>query len=195
MTVTIRMAKQDDAARLLDIYRPYVQQTAVSFEYQIPSLAIFQERLQKTLQFYPYLVAEENNRILGYAYASPFQERAAYAWSCEVSIYLDMAARGKGLGRALYQALEKYLKEMGLLNLNACIASSEIENPYVSRASQAFHEKCGYHLVAHFQKSGYKFDQWFDMIWMEKMIGEHKIPAKVVKSIQEVLAEEDKNRS
>lgn len=187
MTVTIRMAKASDAAQLLAIYQPYVEETAISFEYQVPSLAIFQERLRKTLTFYPFIVAEEANQILGYAYASPFHAREAYAWSAEVSIYLGISARGKGLGRALYQALEDLLGEMGILNLNACIASSEQENAYISNASPAFHEKCGYQLVGKFHKSGYKFDQWFDMIWMEKMIGRHDRPVKAVKSIHEVL--------
>ncbi|AGM98273.1 GNAT family N-acetyltransferase [Streptococcus iniae] len=187
MTVTIRMAKLADAAQLLAIYQPYVEETAISFEYQVPSLDIFKERLSKTLAFYPFLVVEEDNQILGYAYASPFHVREAYAWSAEVSIYLGMAARGKGLGRALYQALEDLLREMGILNLNACIASSEQENSYISKASPAFHEKSGYQLVGKFHKSGYKFGQWFDMIWMEKIIGQHDSPVKTVTSIHEVL--------
>lgn len=92
MTVTIRMAKLADAAQLLAIYQPYVEETAISFEYQVPSLDIFKERLSKTLAFYPFLVVEEDNQILGYAYASPFHVREAYAWSAEVSIYLGMGA-------------------------------------------------------------------------------------------------------
>src|SRR3712207_8503739 len=127
------------------------------------------------MAFYPCLVAEEEGGILGYAYASRFHARAAYAWSAEVTIYLAQEARGRGLGSALYHRLEGYLKGMRILNCNACIASTAHATAYLTNSSQVFHEKLGYRLVGRFHQSGYKFNQWFDMIWMEKLLGEHDV--------------------
>lgn len=186
MSFLIRTAELADAQRLLDIYAYYVIDTAITFEYEVPTLNDFQQRMQSVQEFYPYLVAEEDGRILGYAYASAFHPRAAYAWSAEVTVYLDKAARGKGVGSKLYERLEKYLKEMGILNLNACIAQTAVEDDYLTNASQAFHEKQGYQLVGTFHQSGYKFKRWYNMIWMEKLIGKHDDDIPEVKSYQEL---------
>lgn len=188
MALTIRLARLEDAKALLAIYRYYVEKTAISFEYELPSLEEFQERMRSIMAFYPYLVAEEAGQLLGYAYASPFHPRAAYAWSAEVTVYLDKAARGKGLGRQLYGALEDYLIQMGILNLNACIATRETADAYLTNASEKFHRALGYHLVGKFHQSGYKFDRWYDMIWMEKLLGEHDSSARPVISIHDILA-------
>lgn len=185
----IRLATLADAKALLDIYRPYVEETAVSFEYTVPSLTEFEQRLSDIMAFYPCLVAEEEGGILGYAYASRFHARAAYAWSAEVTIYLAQEARGRGLGSALYHRLEGYLKGMGILNCNACIASTAHATPYLTNSSQAFHEKLGYRLVGRFHQSGYKFNQWFDMIWMEKLLGEHDVPPRPVMSFRDLLCQ------
>ena len=186
MTVIIRLARLEDAKDLLAIYRYYVEKTAITFEYEVPSLEEFQERMRSIMAFYPYLVAEEAGQILGYAYASPFHPRAAYAWSAEATVYLDKAARGKGVGRQIYRALEEYLIKMGILNLNACIASTKTEDAYLTNGSEKFHRALGYQLVGKFHQSGYKFNHWYDMIWMEKMLGEHDNHVKPVKSIHEV---------
>lgn len=183
----IRFASPADAEQLLAIYSPYVTETAITFEYDVPSLEEFKERIAKIQTFYPYLVYEEDGKILAYAYASSFHPRAAYAWSCEVSIYVAMDTRSKGLGPKLYQVLEGYLSAQGILNCNACIATAPQETPYLSNASQAFHEKLGYRLVGKFHGSGYKFDQWFDMIWMEKCLGEHKQGLEPPRPIHEVV--------
>ncbi|MFC5630742.1 MULTISPECIES: GNAT family N-acetyltransferase [Streptococcus] len=186
MSLVIRTAESTDVHKLLDIYAYYVTDTAVTFEYEVPSLIDFQERMQSIQAFYPYLVAEEGGRILGYAYASAFHPRAAYAWSAEVTIYLDKAARGKGVGSKLYRTLENYLKEMGILNLNACIAQTDVEDEYLTNTSQVFHEKQGYQLVGTFHQSGYKFKRWYNMIWMEKLCGNHDKEVRPVVSFQEL---------
>ena len=187
MTVIIRWARLEDAKDLLAIYRYYVEKMAITFEYEVPSLEEFQERMRSIMAFYPYLVAEEAGQILGYAYASSFHPRVAYAWSAEATVYLDKAARGKGVGRQIYCALEEYLIKMGILNLNACIASTETEDAYLTNGSEKFHRALGYQLVGKFHQSGYKFNHWYDMIWMEKMLGEHDNHVKPVKSIHEVI--------
>ena len=98
---------------------------------------------------------------------------------CEVTIYLDHDSKGKGYGRALYKALENALRKIGMTNLNACIGDPISEDEYLTRNSEQFHQHMGYTKVGDFHKCGYKFGRWYDMIWMEKMIGEHSswIPA------------------
>ena len=164
--IIIRMATPDDAEEVLDIYAPYVKETAITFEYEVPSVEEFRERIRKTLEKYPYLVAETEGQLAGYAYASAFKERAAYDWSVETSIYVKMGEHGKGIGSRLYTVLEEVLKKQHILNVNACIA-------YPHPESERFHKKFGYKKVAHFTKCGYKMGQWYDMIWMEKLLREH----------------------
>ena len=171
--INIRNAALDDAERLLEIYSFYIQHTAISFEYDVPTIDEFRERIRRTAEKYPYLVIEKNGRILGYAYAGPFKGRAAYSWSCELTIYLDRDARGVGLGRELYSALEGRLKAMGFLNLYACIAYPETEDEYLTANSADFHAHLGFIEVGRFHKCGYKFGRWYDMIWMEKIVGDH----------------------
>lgn len=170
---TIRDATLEDAARILEIYDYYVRETAITFEYETPSLEEFQGRMRRIMARYPYLVAVEGERVLGYAYAGHFRTRAAYDWSCEVTIYLDQSERRHGLGRALYAALEGALKEMGVLNLYACIGYPEADDEYLTTNSADFHAHLGYTEVGRFRKCGRKFGRWYDMVWMEKIIGEH----------------------
>lgn len=171
--ITTRTATPADAKALLTIYTPYVEQTAITFEYDVPTLEEFTSRIQTTLKKFPYIIAEEDNEILGYAYASPFKERAAYGWSVETSIYVKQNQRQKGIGRLLYDRLEGILKKQGILNVNACIGYPQIEDEYLTQDSVRFHEKLGYSMVGTFHKCGYKFGRWYDMVWMEKFIGEH----------------------
>ena len=175
--ITIRIAKIEDADKLLKIYSYYVTNTAISFEWNVPSLQDFSERIENTLKKYPYIVAEinQNNqkKIIGYAYAGAFKTRAAYDWSVETSIYVDKDFRHCGVGKLLLERLEQLLQKQNFLNVNACIAFTEKESEYLTNGSYKFHQKMGYTLVGTFHKCGYKFDQWFDMIWMEKIIGKH----------------------
>lgn len=182
--LAIRSAALADAPVLLDIYTYYVNKTAITFEYAPPTLAEFRSRMERTMAKYPYLVAERDGVIVGYAYAGPFNARAAYDWSCELTIYLDPAAQKQGAGGRLYAALEDALKQMGLLNLYACIADTGVEDEYLTRNSPQFHAHLGFAEVGRFTKCGYKFGRWYDMIWMEKIIGEHAaVPAPVKKFV------------
>lgn len=170
----IRSAKTEDADRLLEIYGYYVKNTAVSFEYEVPLIGEFQKRIENILRKYPYLVLEENGIIRGYAYAGTFGGRAAYCHSCEVTIYVDHTAKGMGYGRQLYEALEKELTKIGILNLYACIAAPIEEDEYLTRDSEHFHQHIGFIRVGNFHQCGYKFGRWYNVIWMEKIIGEHR---------------------
>ena len=175
-TITIRTANLDDAAALLAIYAPYVEQTAITFEYEVPSLEEFRGRIAHTLRRYPYLVAEENSEILGYAYTGPFGERAAYSWAVETSIYLRQDVRGKGLGKRLYQTLEDVSRAQHVQSLYACIAYPDADDAHLSGNSVAFHTHLGYATVGRFPHCGYKFGTWYNMAWMEKTLGDHAVP-------------------
>lgn len=270
---TFRVARPEDAEALLAIYAPYVEETAITFEYEVPSVEAFRARIAHTLATYPYIVAVEEQEanagtghvdgasvscidraeanadtahvdgasvssapasgagagdvtgthrtselIIGYAYVGRLHERAAYDWSVETSIYVDRRARKHGLGRQLYERLEAILRAMNIISVNACIAypgtmntvaaadrlqdahigigdpntadrtrkdlregsaDSGVdigEDPYLNTNSPDFHAHLGYQLVGHFHACAYKFDRWYDMIWMEKWIAPH--PAK-----------------
>ena|GEM_PF-65145 len=232
MLIKLRLATPQDADALLEIYAPYVKQTAISFEYDVPSAAEFAGRIEQTLQRYPYLLAyvsdeaactndeldknfkisasaagagneispvnkasnyasaaaKQNDanlivsakqsgvnlkpgQILGYAYASAFKERAAYDWSAESSVYVSQNVRALGIGRLLYEALQRALKTQNIVDMNACIACGDDE--YLNDASVRFHERMGFRFVGRFERCAYKFGRWYDMAWMQKPIGEH----------------------
>lgn len=179
--IVIRAARVSDAQSLLEIYAPYVRNTAITFEYEVPKPTDFRKRIENTLKKYPYIVAEADGEILGYAYTGAFKERAAYDWSAEVSIYVKKDKRGLGIGGKLYAALEEISRAQHILNLNACIAYADTENEYLTNDSVTFHSHMGYKMVGKFHQCGYKFGKWYDMVWMEKMIGEHPAnPAPVI---------------
>lgn len=173
----LRSATPEDAERLVEIYAPYVLTTAITFEYEVPTVDEFRERIRRTLERYPYLVAELDGVPVGYAYASAFHARAAYQWCAEASIYIAQGYHKHGIGRALYEALEEKLKARHFLNLNTCVACPQEDNdPYLTRNSIDFHHHMGYRTIGHFTSCGYKFQRWYHMVWMEKHLGEHSIP-------------------
>lgn len=181
MEIMFRDARLADAARLVEIYRYYVEKTAITFEWTVPSVDEFRARMSKTMERYPYLVAVQEGKIIGYSYVSPFVGRKAYDWSVETTIYLDHHVRHQGAGKKLYAAMEDILRQMHILNLNACIGYPKVEDEYLTKNSAQFHAHLGYTLVGKFHDSGYKFGRWYDMIWMEKMLGPHADnPAEVI---------------
>lgn len=186
----LRPAVPGDAAALLEIYAPYVRETAITFEYQVPSPEEFRERIRRTLERWPYLVAEAGGRCLGYAYLGAFVGRAAYGWSAESSIYLRRDARRQGIGRRLYEALEDLARAQGIWNLNACVGTPAAEDPYLTRNSLEFHAHMGFRLVGEFQKCGYKFGTWYNMAWMEKLLGEHPARPDPVRLFPELPLEQ-----
>ena len=181
MNIKVEKVTIEDAKELLKIYAPYVENTAISFEYEVPAVEEFAGRIKAIISKYPYIKATADGEILGYAYATSFKGRRAYDWAVETTIYIKQDVRGNGIGRMLYEILEKSLKEMGILNMNACIAVAKENDPHLTNASKCFHEMMGFSMVGTFHKSGYKFDTWYDMIWMEKIIGQHKDNPQAVK--------------
>ena len=175
--MNIRFARPSDAATLLDIYAPFVENTAITFEYEVPTIEDFATRIEKTLEKYPYLVAEEDGLILGYAYASTYYARAAYDWAAELSVYVSQDARGKRVGSRLYDELEDLLDQMGYMHFLACISLP-------NEASLALHRKRGYQQVAHFPKIGYKFERWHDIVWLQKSLDKQAGPIKFLKEME-----------
>lgn len=157
----IRPLLPADVAYLLDIYRPFIENSAVSFEAEVPDLKNFTERLTGIANKFPFLVLEEMGQILGYAYAAQHRERAAYRWCVETSIYMHPNAKGKGLGKQLYSAL---LDQLILRKFT--LAYALITQP--NEASVAVHSSCGFtHLSMH-KNAGFKLGKWHDVLWMEK---------------------------
>lgn len=184
--IKIRTVTPADAEELLKIYAPYVENTAITFEYEVPTVQEFEGRIRNILKKFPYLAAEQDGEIVGYAYVSPFHERAAYQWGVETTVYVRGDKKKQGIGKALYEALENILALQNILNLNACIGYPKAEDEHLTKNSVQFHERMGYRFVGEFYKCGYKFGRWYNMVWMEKHIGEHTENPAPVKTFEEV---------
>ena len=165
----IRLATEADVPAILAIYAPYVENTTVSFEYDVPCSREFMQRFYTITAQFPWLVWEEAGQILGYAYAARPFPRAAYSWDAEPSIYLRPDAQGRGIGRKLYAALEEILKLQGYRTLYAIITQE-------NSASVAFHEKLGYTMLSLFPDCGFKHGRWLGVYWLEKRISSVEIP-------------------
>ena len=184
--LTLRFASPTDAEALVAIYAPYIQKTAITYEYEVPSPAEFAERIRTYSAKYPYLVAELDGTPVGYAYACPLGSRPAFDWSVEAAIYIREDCKGMGIGKALYQKLEATLKTMGIRSMTAAVATVEHEDPYLTNASLAFHLRMGFVPVGTFHHAGCKFGRWYDLTWLEKQIGEYEDDPPHPKSIEEV---------
>lgn len=184
--ITIRTAKETDAEELLNIYGYYVENTAITYEYDIPTVEDFKNRILNTLKKYPYLVAEKNGKILGYAYAGPFHPRVAYGWNAEMTVYLDHNLHGHGVGKKLYTLLEDILKEQGIIKAIAIITPPGNEQEKSTYPSVGFHEKMGYTQYGYLKNSGYKFGRWFDTVYMDKQLAEPKENMEQVKKYNQV---------
>lgn len=186
----IRPVREEDAENLLKVYAPYVENTAITFEWDVPSVEEFQQRIRTISRRYPYLVMEDDGEILGYAYAHEFVGRMAYDWSVETTIYMAPARRHQGLGKKMYFTMENVLKSMHVINLNACIGYPNGKDPHLDTNSADFHGHLGYHMVGQFHNCGYKFNTWYSMVWMEKMLGGHPDKPLPVISWKEIPAKE-----
>lgn len=158
----LRFASMADAPALLSIYEQYIP-TTITFEYALPSREEFTRRVSSISQRYPYLVLEEDGALLGYAYAHPIAERAAYGWGAELSIYLRPDSVRNGLGRRLYQILMELLRLQGVRTVYGLVASP---NP----ASEGLHAALGFRTMGVQQKAGYKNGRWIDLLWFERAI-------------------------
>lgn len=168
-TFAVRAASIADAADLLAIYRPFVEHTAVSFEYVAPTVAEFAARLERSLASHAWLCATAHGRPVGYAYGGMHRERAAYRWSTETSAYVAPEWHGRGVARALYERLFEALIARGYCN---ALAGITLPNP----ASVAFHERLGFTPVGVYRRVGFKFGQWHDVAWYERWLADGPRP-------------------
>lgn len=185
----LRIADERDIPRLLDIYAPYVRDTAITFETEVPEMHEFLTRMRSIRATYPYLVFERGGRAIGYAYAHRHMTRAAYAWCAETSIYVEMGARHEGAGTALYTALLALLKEQGVRMAHAGVT---LPNP----DSERLHARMGFTPIGVYHRAGWKHGAWRDVGWYEKtlcaddrapepLIPFHALDQALVKSILE----------
>ena len=178
-----RFATEGDAEEILGIYKPYIENTTITFEYEVPAVEEFRERIRETLEKYPYIVCTYDGKIIGYAYAHRIWSRAAYQWDAELSVYTDGNYAGNGIGKKLYKILIEILKLQNVVNVYALIT-------YPNENSEKMHNYFGFKKIAVFEKSGYKFGKWIGVTWFEKAILEHCENPKPLKKILDV----DKNK-
>lgn len=164
----IRDVTISDSASILAIYKPYIQNTAITFEEKIPTIEDFDHRITAIIKTYPYICATQNNQIVGYAYASALKARDAFARSVELSIYLNPLLKHQGLGSRLYNELFTRLQAQGIVSVYAAIASCDTTTPYLDKTSIYFHEKLGFKTTGIFPNCACKFNTWFNLVWMYK---------------------------
>lgn len=177
----IRFATVKDSENLLKIYAQYIE-TPITFEYELPSVEEFSHRIEFISEDYPYIVLEENDEILGYAYAHRFKERDAYAWGAELSIYMDKNIHSKGYGKKLYGILIELLRLQGVKTAYACVTSANVQ-------SEKFHEHLDFKKCAEFSNAGFKLGKWYGITWYELPINNYDVNPTKVKSIKDL----DKN--
>jgi len=163
--LNMRLIKNTDAEATLEIYRVYVEKTAISFEYEVPALHEWQKRIETNTSEYPWLVGTCDGEIIGYAYGSKHRYRTAYMWSPESTIYLNEKFHGLGLAKVLYQSLFRLMAVQGFVNVYAGVATP---NP----KSENFHLSMGFSEIGIFRNVGYKFDKWHDTRWFQKQLTE-----------------------
>lgn len=176
--IQIRFATIDDAKALLEIYAEYIN-TKTTFESELPTISEFQDRISSVLEMFPYLVCEEDSRILGYAYAHKFRERAAYQWSCELSIYVEQQEQSKGIGKKLYQSLIEILK---FQNVQMLYSGVTIPN----EKSEGLHTFFGFQPVGVYHNAGYKCSNWQSVKWFELRIGDLSASPKPLQPIYDL---------
>lgn len=182
--VKIRLAIESDAESILKVYAPYIIGTTITFEYDVPTVDEFAQRLRAIRQTYPILVCEVDGQILGYAYAAVFKPRSAYQWTAESVVYFNEKGVGKGYGRILYECLIDVLRLQGICQAIAVVTSR-------NQRSIDFHAKFGFEKSAQLQKVGYKFGEWLDVDWMQYQfapLSAEPIPIKTIDDIKDDAA-------
>ncbi len=178
----IRLATEYDAEGALAIYAQYIN-TPITFEYTLPAVEEFTRRIQTTLVDYPYLVCCESDRVCGYAYAHRLQEREAYQWGAELSVYLDAGITARGIGKALYRTLIELLKQQGVRTVYGCVT---VPNP----RSEKLHERMGFHRSGDWKRAGFKDGAWHDVAWFEKEIAPCDVPPQPITPFSRLTPEQ-----
>ncbi len=179
----IRFVDASDFNEILNIYKPFIENTSVTFECSVPSLESFTERIKKISDNYPYLVCSINNKIVGYAYANRHKERDAYQWNAELSVYISPSYQGYGIGKILYSALIDILKFQNIKNVYGVVTSP-------NETSEKLHKYFGFNKIGYYHNSGYKCDSWHDVMLFEKTIGDYNDSPDPFISIKEIEKKE-----
>ena len=177
--LSFRFATENDAEKILAIYKPYVENTTITFEYNVPTIEKFRERIREILKDYPYIVCEYGNEIVGYAYAHRIWSRAAYQWDAELSIYTNEKYAGNGIGKKLYGILLEILKLQNVVNVYGLVT-------YPNKSSEKLHNYFGFKKVAFFENVGFKFGKWIGVTWFEKAINPYFENPDSIKRISEI---------
>lgn len=162
----IRLITENDASAVLEIYRPYVLNSVITFEYEVPSYQEYLERVHNVITEYPWLVCLYDNKIIGFAYASKHRYRTAYQWSPECTVYLAPQAHRKGIARILYETLFSILRLQGYFNVFAGVALP-------NEKSEGFHKALGFEEIGIFKNIGYKHGNWHDTKWFQLQLSEY----------------------
>ncbi len=163
MNLSYRLAKAEDISSILALYAPFVQNTTITFEYDVPTLADFTQRFVRITQDFPWYVCEDAGHVIGYAYADRAFERAAFSWDADLSVYIHPDYHHRGIGTRFYQLLESDLTAKGYHNLYALI-TGENEN------SRQFHEAMGFALLGTLPATGFKHGKWLSLYWYGKRL-------------------------
>jgi L-amino acid N-acyltransferase YncA len=160
----VRRARLEDAAACRALYAPYVEETVISFEEEVPSIEQMEDRIASSLSTHDWLVLEGPGGIAGFAYGTTHRTRAAYRWACDVSVYLEQGRRRSGAGRRLYEALFPGLVDRGYLT---ALAGISLPN----EASEGLHRALGFEEVGTYRRIGWKFGAWHDVVWLQRHLG------------------------
>ncbi len=179
---TIRFVQENDASDILKIYTPYIDETAITFEFETPTLMEFADRIRNISAEYPYIVCFEGEKMIGYAYAHRHMERAAYQWNAELSVYLDQNYLSQGVGSLLYKVLIELLQMQNVHNVYGCVTMPN-EN------SERLHGRLGFKTVGIYHNAGYKCGLWHDVAWYEKEIAQYEMEPEPFMPIEKVEKE------
>jgi phosphinothricin acetyltransferase len=183
-TLKIRLIQSTDCQQVLDIYKPYVTATAITFEYEVPTPEDFADRISTITSEYPWLVCMKDDQIVGYAYASRFRYRTAYQWSAESTVYLAPEAQGMGLGIALYETLFAILRLQGFINVFAGAAMP-------NEKSERLHKQLGFEEIGIFKEIGYKMGKWHSTKWFQLSLADHTLEPAPPRTMPELVDSED----
>lgn len=175
----IRSITPEDAEATLAIYAPYILNTNISFEYEVPTVEEFKQRIATVTAAYPWLICEYEGEIVGYAYGGQHRARTAYKWSVESAIYMAEDFCGKGAGKLLYTKLFDILRQQGFVNV---FAGMTLPN----EKSEGLHKACGFRDIGVFEKIGYKNNQWHDVRWMQLDLAEHSNGMELLKGLAKI---------
>lgn len=167
----IRPVVSADVSDILEIYAPYIKDTAITFETEVPTLEEFTKRIESIKTEYPYLVCEFGDKIIGYAYVSRHRARSAYKYSVDVSVYVDLNYQHMGAGKALYTALFEQLKSYDFYTAYASITMP-------NEKSTGLHKAFGFYEIGTYHNVGYKNGKWLDVAWFEKQLKKYDTPKK-----------------